>query len=301
MAGFQKLPLEIRQEVWRLALLPEPAVYGYNARDLWRGWQVPKDRHPAAARVNRESRAVALALRQSERRRVAVGLPSEYWFGLRRRPFVGEMDAFWIDDPTTLCDFAGAVERGRGSGRRWGISHLALSARCFEEVFQGMQYLDEYNGYDYDYGYHEEDGSQPIRSGWDAIKPCLGDLEGLERISVVFGPIFYWSGRPMTRYDEGTESYSHVTVYDIPDVRLEDWTTGSSEQTQAQVDGLLAKARADIAWDIEAYNQEREAWERFNGYGWAVPMRYNASSSPVPCRDVTVQAVRMVKVGEFRG
>lgn len=303
MAGFQKLPAEIRQEIWGLALLPEPGVYGYTRRDTWRMWQVQKTKYPAVMHVNRESRAVAMAVWQGERRAVGAGLPREYWFGLEKRPFMKEMDTFWFDDPVSLRDWAGTVEQSRGSGRRWSVKHLALSARCFDEVLDDqMQCGDEYDYYDYDYGSHNDyDAGPPIRSGWDAIKLCLRDLIELESISVLFGPIFPWSGHAAMRYDEGTEEYTNVTIWDIPDVRLEGWTSGSTEQKQAQVDGLLARVRMDMASIIEAYNQEREAWEKYVGYGMGAPMGHNNASSPSPRRHVKVQAKRMVKIGEFRG
>ncbi|ROW16808.1 hypothetical protein VPNG_01738 [Cytospora leucostoma] len=350
MAGLHSLPLEIRQEIWRLALLPEPGVYTFNPGDFWtwdyredgqgggynsqlpryRGWMVPKRKHPTAMRLNRESRLHAKKLLSEESRRTGRGLPREYWSGLDSRPFMSGIDVFWVDDPQHLVDFAAKAGE---FPHRMGVRHLALSARCFAELEMpapAAVYGDD--GYD-DYEYEAPSRDrQPPKSGWEALRRCLKDFKELEDISVVFGPTYTRKARRVLRYDDASEGYSSGWAYDVPDIRIEGWAAGSTEESQAEVDGILGRARADFTSDLEGYERDRVQWEARDRseqeqevrYAEEVcrlrqaepdesewpylhtsfePSRYQGYTADdlVPRHQVAVQAKRMVKLGVLRG
>ncbi|KAK7743133.1 hypothetical protein SLS53_004218 [Cytospora paraplurivora] len=196
MAALHDLPLEIRQEIWRLALLPEPGV-----------------------------------------------------------PFMGEIDVFWADDPQHLVDFATKA------------------------------------------------GEFPPQDGRQAPRAVGEDFKELEDIAVVFGPTHARKARKVMRYDDASEGYSGGWAYDVPDIRLEDWTVGSTEESLAEVDGALARVRADFTSDLEKYEQGRKQWGAREGFEQEQEARYQGYTADdlVPRHQVAVQAKRMVKLGVLRG
>lgn len=255
------------------------------------GW-LPKQKRPAAMRVNKEARNLALRIRVEEQKRVEAGHPREYWPDMEDRPFMSDMDAFCIEYPRELYEYSIA---NRQWCRPWRIRHLAITSNCFDDVLNVPR--DE-----------DDPSNRPTpRSGWDALKRCLKFFSGLERISLVFGPTYTSTGREVQIYEDFSEIHSLAWSSDIPHVRLEEWTAGSTEDTQAKVDGLLDRARADVAFILQKCARRREEIKRFEEEAddkvWGMignPWGYEAAE--LITRDhVTVQAMRMVKLGEFRG
>lgn len=85
-------------------------------------------------------------------------------------------DVFWVDDPRHLVDFAAMAGE---LPHRMGVRHLALSARCFEELERAPP-APARGGYGYDdYGYEPPSpGRQPPRTGWEALKALPEGLQG---------------------------------------------------------------------------------------------------------------------------
>lgn len=109
MAQFFDLPLELRQEVYRLACLPEPAVYSLADPDILElpratrasrpnkrtdEWRVVKRKYPTATHLCRESRSYVLEVQHHENARAArLGVqPLDYQIGQGQRAFDPEMD-----------------------------------------------------------------------------------------------------------------------------------------------------------------------------------------------------------------
>jgi hypothetical protein len=237
-------------------------------------------------RLNKESRNFALKVIQEEKKRVAAGQPCEYWSDVEGRPFMSDMDVFWIDDPRDLYEYS-VVDRKWS--QQWKIKHLALSLRCFVDVLEGL-YQDE------------EDSRPPPRTGWDALKRCLQFFRSLEHISVVFGPTYRTTSRDVQMYDVNASTYCGGCQPVFPDVRLRDWTAGSTEDTQAEVDSLVDRVRAEVAEILQACARKREMMKPYEGmgqYGWSP---WDHAASDLTSRDhITVQAKRMVKLGEIPG
>lgn len=256
---------------------------------------MPKQKRPAVMGVNREARNLAFQVRLDERKRVAAGHAREYWFDMEDRPFMSDRDVFCIDNPMELYEYTLA---DRQWCRPWRIRHLAVAAACLDEVLDVPRREDD-----------PPSGSPPPRTGWDALTMrCLKFFRDLETISVVFGPTYATTGREVQTYDDFSESHGLVWSSDIPDVRLVQWAAGSTEDAQARVDGLLDRARAGVALVLEKCARRREEMRRFkeevrHDREWGMigsPWRYDAAD--LITRDhVTVQARRMVKLGEFRG
>ncbi|ROW09427.1 hypothetical protein VMCG_02462 [Cytospora schulzeri] len=305
MATFNTIPPEIRQEIWKLAMLPGPSVYSFHEEDFWtwtfyedgegggrnyyptfRKLLVPKQKRPAIMRLNKESRNYALSMLQEERKGVAAGHPRQYWFDMPDRPFMSDIDVFWIDNPRDLLEYA---FKDRNWTKPWRIKHLALSSKCFDDVLEDV-YQDE------------EDTRPPPRSGWDALKRCLRFFRDLEQISVVFGPTYHRTGRDVLMYDvnAGTDGSGWQVIN--PDVRLEDWTAGSTEEKQADVDSLVDRARTEVVEVLQEVARKRERMKPYEGMeqdGWS-PWTYSASDL-ISHAHITVQPKRMVKLGDIRG
>lgn len=311
MATYDTLPLEIRQEIWRLALLPGPGVYSFNEDDFWRWefcedgyggegyrnyypsrrrWLIPKQKRPTVMQLNREAREFCYGKMNEERRRTRDGHPHEYWFDKDDRPFMSDMDVFYIDDPKELYQYS-IVDRQWT--QQWRIKHLALSSKCFDNVLEVTRDEDDLS-------------RRPLRSGWDALQRCLKFFTDLEDISVVFGPNYGGTGQEVVVFDEHSESYSVGWSSTVPDIRLEEWTAGSTEDTEGEVDGLLEKARADLALILQKCARRREEIQRYEESGnedWGMigsPWGYYARDL-IPRDHVTVHAKRVVKLGDLRG
>lgn len=113
-ATFFDLPLEIREEVYRLACLPEPAIYCLNGSDIYElpraaralkpnkrsnnKWQVIKRKYPTATHLCRESRNYVLQLQRREDARAArLGVEAlDYQIGQAQRAFESQIDIVFV-------------------------------------------------------------------------------------------------------------------------------------------------------------------------------------------------------------
>ncbi|KAJ4390732.1 hypothetical protein N0V93_004330 [Gnomoniopsis smithogilvyi] len=272
------LPVELRSEIWSLALLPSPGVYrcdpvkfipirvgsggsggGGRERGHWlevedARWLIPKRRYPTVMHLCRESRLFALGAMEKEVKENSFF----YCIGQGTRPFIPEIDSFWFDDGAILLRPAVVQERGVIGSRVHTIRNLAVSAG----VVQSSQQVDS-----------EEDDGTRIVSNWDSYMfRGIARFENLRRVDVVFGSV------PMeTRCDgyktdrdccaaaareQVGEPYSGrvilTGVYDVPELRLvketRAWgfeTTGASADVDRDRDPgfvkkTLDKVRADV-------------------------------------------------------
>lgn len=120
MARFFDLPLELRQEIYRFACLPEPAVYCLSDPDIFdlprstrqfksseriSNWRVIKRRYPTAVHLCRESRSYAWHIQRHENVRAArLGVqPTDYQIGKGQRLFEPEIDIVFVRTWRLLC------------------------------------------------------------------------------------------------------------------------------------------------------------------------------------------------------
>ncbi|KLU81568.1 hypothetical protein MAPG_00653 [Magnaporthiopsis poae ATCC 64411] len=256
------LPVELRSEIWSLALLPSPGVYRcdpskfIHTRSSSRRrlevedarWLIPKRRYPTVVHLCRESRLFALGVMEKEVRENSFF----YCIGQDARPFIPEIDTFWFDDDDNgaILHYPAVVqERGAIGSRVHTIRNLAVSAAVVQSCRRG-----------------------DCVSNWDSYMfRGIGRFENLRRVDVVFGPV------PMeTRCDgyktdrdcwaaaareQVLEQYNGQVVltgmYDVPEVGLMKEIRGSGFETTGSsadedqdrdpvVKEILDKVRADV-------------------------------------------------------
>ncbi|KAG8158271.1 hypothetical protein KVR01_012032 [Diaporthe batatas] len=245
------LPAELRSEIWSLALLPSPGVYRCDTAKFIptreRGhlfevedarWLIQKRRYPTVMHLCRESRLLALGVMEKEVKENA----SFYCIGQDTRPFIPEIDTFWFDDHDggrTLCQPTVVKERGVVGSRVHTIRNLAVSAALVRSSDRG-------------------DSTTP----WVMYMfRGIGRFENLRRVDVVFGPV------PMEARCDGYETdrdcwaaadpelvgeprHGHFVMtgmYDVPELRLVEKTTGASADADQSRDRRAAKKKLDRA------------------------------------------------------
>lgn len=114
MATFFDLPLELRQEVYRLACMPESAIYSLSDSDMFElpsgampsapskitnDWKVIKRKYPTAMHLCRESRNYVLRMQHHENTRAArLGVQAlDYQIGQENRAFDPQIDVLFAD------------------------------------------------------------------------------------------------------------------------------------------------------------------------------------------------------------
>jgi hypothetical protein len=239
-AELSTLPTELREEIWRLALLPDPGVYQFDPdrfaplEDLDgfedERWMIPKGKYPTAMHLCRESRRFAQDIMEREQRQEQDGSLPYYCLGCSTRPFNPETDTFWFDRESRLKHpWVLNLESVIGN-RIHTIKNLALSSECIRSETPGTNMI----------------------SYWDSFRwGRLWRFVSLKRVDIILGAT--WAGR-----DSGCKSSeSYIDLDQVLEFRLEKWTAGSSPtKTLDEVEAKIDKVQASIV-EVFQYMFER--------------------------------------------
>jgi hypothetical protein len=144
-AQLSTLPLECREQIWMLALLPGPSVYRFDPAhfrqfpDTGRfeddRWMVPKHKYPTAMHVCQESRRLALqVIEREQKQNQDNGTLPYYCIGSSARPFNPYLDTFWFShNDHLLHHYVMNLDLVVGN-RIHTIKNLALSSCLIESA-----------------------------------------------------------------------------------------------------------------------------------------------------------------------
>lgn len=232
-AQFNKLPREIRDEIWAFALLPEPAVYRFdpdwfkpNQGDVDgfedERWIVPKRPYPTAMHLCHESREFALRLKaQEQKEEQENGKAPYYCFGDNARLFNPATDTFWFNkgsllDHPYLINLASVIGRGIHT-----IENLAFSPDCLTIPLPG---------------------SNPRPSRWNSFRwHRLVLFVSLKRVDIVLAEKFVRGNDAQTINNTASSDLEKEA-----ELRLEKWMESSSLETANEVETQLEMVRASI-------------------------------------------------------
>jgi hypothetical protein len=229
VAAFYNLPKELREEIWLLALLPEPGVYKFDPdwfiplenEDGWEDdrWMIPKRRYPTAMHLCQESRRFAFYIKEREQEQEQNGIMPYFCLGKNARPFNTTTDSFWFISES-LVGHPWVRNLNSVVGRRiHTIENLALSPQCISHCIPGSGLVSE----------------------WDLFK-ChrLAFFVSLQRINIIFAESY--------AEEDNNESMnsSFKDQSDITELRLKKWREGSSKETAEEVEKFLQDVKADI-------------------------------------------------------
>ena len=235
-AEFSKLPRELREEIWSLALLPEPGIYHFDPDyfdalpdiDGWADerWMISKRRYPTAMHLCQESRRFSFQIKaQEQKQEQENGTVPYYCLGENARPFHPTTDTFWFSKASLL-------------GHRWVrnltsvignrlhiIENLAVSAQCISIV---------------------KAAPAPNSSMWNSFRwDRLLRFNSLRRVHVVFAERCVYEGS-----DENPNGSSSSNPEKVTELRLEKWTEGSSTETTDEVETLMENVQMSV---VEAF------------------------------------------------
>ncbi|KAJ4397781.1 hypothetical protein N0V93_002018 [Gnomoniopsis smithogilvyi] len=234
---FAILPLELREEIWTLALRPDPSVYRFDPDDFTPTeetngfeddrWLLPKPRFPAAAHVCRESWRLALKIMEREQ---ASGAPKTFFLGEPARVFDPDNDTMWFDSEDNMFHDWVMNLRSVIGKRVHIIQRLALSSSCIWSTAnvpkEGISSWDLYR--------------------WDRLPRYVS----LQHLDVVFG----------TNCD--TAPSLHTTGATITDIKLAPWLPGCSDETEEQVMQKMDKTIRDVRQGFQSAFEDREEEQR---------------------------------------
>lgn len=269
--------------------------------------------------ICQDSRDYVFTLLAKEKRGIGEG--SSYYIGNNYRPFDPEIDTFFVYRPRDLAAYSWIMNRQRsGPGSEfsqlWKVTHLALSIDCYKTADEEQEEMDgEYPGVEvlaYISDLNEFLQVFQVGADQEAAKPALVD------VSLVFGET--WDE---VLAENKSTTTTDIEVYDVPDVRLENWIPHSSpadddddnidkdsHYSPTEVDALLERLRRHLTEAcLETLLHPRYFWRDF-------PVTMEVQKDPdgnerwrlVFCPGTSdrsevfaMHAKRMVKTGVFRG
>ncbi|KAH8591399.1 hypothetical protein B0O99DRAFT_690756 [Bisporella sp. PMI_857] len=232
-AEFSKLPRELREEIWSLALLPEPGVYKFDPdwftpmpdMDSWEDerWMISKRRHPTAMHLCQESRRFSFHIKGQERKQEQEnGTVPYYCLGKESL-----LSHDWVSNITSVI----------GSRRIHVIENLALSPQCITITAPGTNLPSTWNSFI-----------------WNRLVRFMS----LRRVDVVLAERFVDEDN-----DENTNDSSSSDLEKVTEFRLEKRTEGSSTET--------AESQEDKAPQVRRPPQPHSTTETKAGEGAAFP------------------------------
>jgi len=229
-AQFSTLPRELRDEIWILALLPDPGVYQFDPAWFRRSkerhgfederWMIPKRKYPTVMHLCQESRHVSLRIMaQEQRQEQEDGTLPYYCIGSSARPFNPSTDTFWFRVKSHLGHPWVRNLMNVIGGRIHTIKNLALSLECITI-----------------------DRGSPKPSRWNTFRwTRLSRFVSLRRVDIVFEE---------AGFDHDSEfgnNGSHSRAKKMANFRCEEWTKGPlSTWTLANVEDMVNKVRASV-------------------------------------------------------
>ncbi|KAF4630534.1 hypothetical protein G7Y89_g7606 [Cudoniella acicularis] len=224
------LPRELREEIWMLALLPDPGVYHFDPdcftpnadMDSFEDerWMISKRNYPTVMHLCQESRRFSLhIMAQEQKKEQEDGTLPYYCLGSSARPFNPTTDTFWFSD-TSRLDHPWVTHLGSVIGSRiHTIKNLALSLQCITIDAPGTILPSVWNSF-----------------RWNR----LGRFVSLRRVEVVFGETWV-DGNSECKNDP----YSNLEK--IAGLRLEKWTEGSlTTETLDDVETIVSRVRESV-------------------------------------------------------
>ena len=275
IAELSGLPRELREEIWMLALLPDPGVYHFDPDwftpnpDLDsfvdERWMIPKRKYPTAMHLCQESRRFALHLMAQEQKQEQDGMEPYYCLGNNARLFNPTTDTFWFSQESRL-KHPWVTNLGSVIGDRiHTIKHLALSTRCITIPALGPI----------------------IPSIWNSFRwHRLGRFVSLRRVDVIFEETWVHGDSECTNGSSDIEK--------VAELRLRRWTEGPSTETLDEVEMVMSKVRESI---VEIF---QDIFERMQGEDAIeeLPLPEGAPSWQ-DGSEITFQAARIVRATIF--
>lgn len=269
---FGTLPRELREEIWILALLPNPGVYHFDPNTFTiteddnfedERLLIPKRKFPTAMHLCQESRQLSLAILDREQ---ASDAPKLFFLGDPVRVLDPEMDTIWFD---TAGHMAHGWVRNTYSvigSRIHTFQNLALSSRCIQIT------------------------ADPARDGistWAMFRwEKLPRFVSLRHVDIVFGEEFHTTPSAHGLDGAGTG------LSDVPEIRLEAWVPGSSDDTEQDVLAKMSMTERDTREGFKDMYDDREEEEE------RLPLPDDAPGWQDGSQ-ITFRAARMVRVTTY--
>lgn len=283
------LPPELRNQIWTLALLPDPSVYHFNPADFGvtddtefdlQPWLIPKRAYPTAMHLCRESRGLALHLMERD---PALRL------GHASRPFDPAIDTFWFDKKGPHHPWV--INKSSVIGSRvHTIRNLAVSAGYIRSIEPGRQTV----------------------SNWDLFRwRMLPRFGSLQRVDLVFGKAWVRersvqnngegmqagdAEEEMEEEEEEQDGAPRFDTFDVPELRVEELV--GKKASVANIREKIAKAQSDVRQVLrcsaERRTQQSEIEESREPRPQRAPDWQDGSK-------IVFRAVRLTRVRTFRG
>ncbi|CAN8095162.1 unnamed protein product [Discula destructiva] len=274
---------ELRNEIWTLALLPDPGVYHFNPADFGvtddldfssQPWLIPKRSYPTAMHLCRESRGLALKLMERD---------PDLRLGHASRPFDPIIDTFWFDK--------------KGPHHPWVINKRSVIGSRVHEI----RNLAVSAGYIW-----SVEPDKQLVSNWDSFRwSRLPRFGSLQRVDLVFGKAWIRE-RSVQSTEEDMEVVGAETeeedraprfdAFDVPELRIEELMGKNASAVKTQE--KMAKAQSDVRQVFQSAVKRRikqgETKETHELGSQRSPDGQDGSQ-------IVFRAVRLMRVTTFRG